>query len=848
MKTKQLFLLVTLLTIAQGAWAQGATVIDGISYQLNSEDMTAEVVKPIDGGHYTGDIVIPDYVEPDGNKYAVTVIGELAFWNAELTSLQLPEETLKVIFDGAFRDASGLTSFDIPESVTTIGITAFTGSDLTHLHIPASVTEMGESAIGGCPDLESVTVAEGNTQFGAFDGVVMDKAQTRLIVYPAKLAGKAYTVPATVTTIDDEAFQYVAFLTSVTIPASVSELKRSMFSNATSLAEINIDTANTAYCSEEGVVYTADMETLIAYPAGKTSKNYTPNTAAKAIGNTAFSHAVYLETVTLPEGITTIGISAFNGCTALQHVSFSESITQIDRNAFCFCSQLESIVLPPHITEVQGAMFFDCEALRSVTIPAEVTSIGMMAFAQCNNLEEITCLATTPPTADGNAFLMLPTDQISLYVPEEAVETYKAADVWKTFDVQPVTKIAHVKIGDLYYNLDLQKKTAQVTWQYYVSLQNYQSLTAATIPASVSYQGQDLSVTDIDEGAFAYCGITEVSIPESMTSISANAFIGCQELTGVAIPNSVERIGEDAFSYCSAITDVTFGSGLKTIARGAFAGCNSITSITIPDNVERIDDAAFELCSTLTTVTIGSGVTSIGTHVFNMCPSLTEIIVSAENPAYCSEEGVLFNKDKTTILKCVPSKTGDYVLPNSVTTIEIVSFMNCQGLTSLTLPDGLVSIGEGAFINCTSLTEITIPNSVTTIGSLAFTSCKGLKTLTIGSGVTTIEDMAFTLCSGLTTIYNYAVTPQVIDAKTFLLASPLCVLYVPEESVDLYKAADVWKNFNIKGISETGIGHIEITDITGKPDAWYTLDGRKIVNGQWPKGIYIYKGKKIIRK
>ena len=201
---------VLLLTVQQ-TWAQDATVIDGISYVLNSEDKTAKVVKPDGASFYGGDIVIPDYVKYDNTDYAVTAIGESAFIEADLTSLQLPKETLKTIDAAAFRDVSGLATIDIPETVTTIGNGAFQCYGLTYLHIPASVTDMGNSAIGGCPELETITVAEGNTHFGVFDGVLMDKTQTRLIVYPAQLEGKKYTVPATVMTIDYKAFRNLAF-------------------------------------------------------------------------------------------------------------------------------------------------------------------------------------------------------------------------------------------------------------------------------------------------------------------------------------------------------------------------------------------------------------------------------------------------------------------------------------------------------------------------------------------------------------------------------------------------------------------------------------------------------------
>ena len=168
----------------------------------------------------------------------------------------------------------------------------------------------------------------------------------------------------------------------------------------------------------------------------------------KTIGEEAFGYASHLEAVTIPEGVTTIGSAAFTHCTSLRHVSFSESVTTIDINAFYCCETLETIVLPPHLTKVEATLFYKCKNLRSVTIPAEVTSVGMMAFSQCYKLEEITCLATTPPTATATALLMLPTAQISLYVPDESVDLYKAAPVWKNFNVQPISATRVISIDN----------------------------------------------------------------------------------------------------------------------------------------------------------------------------------------------------------------------------------------------------------------------------------------------------------------------------------------------------------------------------------------------------------------
>lgn len=438
MRKIYLIIAAALLLMTQGSWAQDATLIDGVYYVLNNEEKTAEVVEP-SGFRYQGDIVVPDTVKQDGTAYAVTSLGEGAFMQSKLTSMQLPKQALRVIGPYAFLESEGLTTIDIPEGVTTIGTAAFAAYDLTHMHIPASVTEMGRGGVGECPALESITVAEGNTHFGVFDGVLMDKAQTRLICYPAKMAGKTYTVPTTVTSIDERAFRYLTNLTSVTIPASVTEITYRMFYQSSSLAEINIDPANPAYCSADGVVYTADKDTLLVYPAGKTTKFYTLDFPVKTIDISAFTHATHLQTVTIPEGVATIRQSAFYSCTSLREVSFPESITTIELAAFGQCDSLESIVLPPNITEVTTTLFFKCKSLRSVTIPASVTNIDMTPFLECNKLTEITCLATTPPTLHMMAFYYMEQADITLYVPEEAVETYKATPVWKDFDVQAIT-------------------------------------------------------------------------------------------------------------------------------------------------------------------------------------------------------------------------------------------------------------------------------------------------------------------------------------------------------------------------------------------------------------------------
>ena len=190
-----------------------------------------------------------------------------------------------------------------------------------------------------------------------------------------------------------------------------------------------------------------------------------------------------------------------------------------------------------------------------------------------------------------------------------------------------------------------------------------------------------------------------------------------------------------------------------TIRECAFWDCSGLTSVTISDSVKSIGNIAFSGCNGLTSVTMGNSVTSIGLLAFLDCTSLTEIDVDSANTNYTSENGVLFNKNKTTIVCYPEGKTGTtYTSPRSVTSIGDGAFLGCSGLTSVTIPDSVKSIGEEAFRWCSGLTSVIIPNSVESIGGFAFEVCSGLTSVTIPNSVDSIGGYAFGGCSGLTSI------------------------------------------------------------------------------------------------
>ena len=282
--------------------------------------------------------------------------------------------------------------------------------------------------------------------------------------------------------------------------------------------------------------------------------------------------------------------------------------------------------------------------------------------------------------------------------------------------------------------------------------------------------------------------IRTVIIEYGVANIGNNAFRHHTNLTIVAIPNSVTSIGNSAFMDCTALTEITIPYGVTSIGMSAFWGCIGLTEITIPNSVTSIGMMAFTLCTGLITVNIGSGLTNLNSFFWTTYQYLTAINIDAENPEFSSENGVLFNKDKTTLIRFPTGKQGAYSIPNSVTSIEANAFSWSNGLTDIVIPNSVTSIGSWAFENCTALTAFyvdadntafsaengvlfnkdrttliqfpiakqvtayTIPNSVTTIGWSAFSRCTGLTEITIPNSVTSIGQSAFR-GSGITEIF-----------------------------------------------------------------------------------------------
>ena len=238
-------------------------------------------------------------------------------------------------------------------------------------------------------------------------------------------------------------------------------------------------------------------------------------------------------------------------------------------------------------------------------------------------------------------------------------------------------------------------------------------------------------------GAVSITGYTGSSstiiIPERMDHLPVVSISGFSHrvfITSVVIPNTVTNIGDYAFTGMdmhSRMTKLKLGRRVARIGRDAFSGCDQLTTIALPDSVVSIGAGAFLFCSKLTEIAIPAGVTNIEDGAFSGCFSLKSIIVDPGNPAYCSMDGVLYNKSRTRLLQYPGGKAGAYIIPKGVTSIAHLALWNCPHLTGVTMPEGIISIGDEEFAACYNLATVIVPASVTNIGQNAFNSCVSMK-------------------------------------------------------------------------------------------------------------------------
>ncbi len=483
-----------------------------------------------------------------------------------------------------------------------------------------------------------------------------------------------------VTSIGNNAFAELSNLVAVNIPQSVTNIGSYAFSNCTNLSSITIPANVTSigrYAFQNTGWENNQPEGLM----------YVNNVLVKYNGTMPANTSI-----TIAEGTTSILAGAFSGCTGLVSVSIPNGITSIESNTFNGCNNLTSAVIPESVTSIGVRAFFGCSKLASIDIPNSVTTLGTDIFRDCISLTSVT-LPNKITTLPNNLFWNCSSLE-SVVIPESVIS-----------------------IGNFVFR-DCSK------------------LTSVEIPESVLSTGDNI---------FQNCSnLTSIEIPEYVTTIGTNMFQDCTNLTSITLPLNLVRGNTLAWLY-SYSASATVPASLKTVIvtdsadiKNNFFQNTNLETISMP-LVKSIGNSAFAGCKYLTEINIPANMNSIGTSAFSGCTNLTAINVESTNENYLSDNGVLYNKDKTILIACPNKKAGNYAILDGVTTIENSAFANCTDLTSIVIPNTVKTIGNSAFTGCVGLTSMVVPNTVETIGTSAFAGCNALAEITIpfvGTSVT----------------------------------------------------------------------------------------------------------------
>ncbi|MDD3947031.1 MAG: leucine-rich repeat protein, partial [Clostridia bacterium] len=684
----------------------------------------------------------------------ISAIGSYAFYGYLGQTISLPQ-SIDTLSDYALAGAN-VSTIVIPEGVTTIGAYVLAGTPVTEVEIPASVTSIGDGAFAGCPTLRTIQVSAENNYYKSVDGVLYRKLsdQDILVQYPAAKQGTSFAVPASVIDIRGRAFEGATGITELHIPDTVSSIEEGALYGLDSLQSLTMPFIGQALFSPTtlGAMFgETDEDTSGAVRQG-TAYYVVPSvldsvtlTRTAILANYTFQNLT-LSTIHLGYMVEDIGIYAFQDCTAEVIFGAESTIAEIDAYAFAGYGG-QSFNLPDsaqticeyafygaHITEIvfgenttlssiEQYAFAESE-LTSFILPQNISAIGQSVLKGADNLLELT----------------LP------FIGENASDTENTLGYL---------------FGTKTYNFEgaiaQTKKNGSTVYSSIPALQTI-NLAAGVVPvgAFMNVNATTITLTGVStiaESAFSGCIAQLVFGAESaLTDIGRNAFTQYAYQGSLELPQSLTSISQNAF-YGAQISDIIFGSEVVSIGDSAFAYCDSLGSLTdefvLPASLTDIGEYAF-YATGIKTVFIPQNVNLIGVSAFGKCYELTAIRVDADNSYYKDINGTLFSKDgKILVQYPAHSQITEVSLPQGVTTILSYAFSGNSAMTSLALPSTLTTIREFAFAGTEEqpmgLSTVTFvgTSNLTIIEQYAFAFCTALNTFTLPASVQEIHEGAF---------------------------------------------------------------------------------------------------------
>ena len=407
------------------------------------------------------------------------------------------------------------------------------------------------------------------------DGKRLLKGNVELKEYTVRKGTRVICDGAFGAYMDDFGFVYNSFLTSLTLPSSLQSIGDSAFEDCNSLTSLTLPSS------------------------------------LQSIGDSAFKYCESLSSLTLPSSssLQSIGDSAFEDCSSLSSLTLPSSLQSIGDRAFYDCNSLTSLTLPSSLQSIGDSVFWDCSSLTSLTLPSSLQSIGGGAFTGCTSLRSVICnqfykvIDKMLLSADGTQVIAYWGENSEVTIPEgvQSIGFGAFRDCKSLSSLTLPTSLQSIGDSVFYGCSSLTSLTLPSSLQSIGDgvFRDCKSLSSLTLPTSLQ---------SIGDSAFYGCSsLTSLTLPSSLQSIGDCAFWGCSSLTSLTLPSSLQSIGDSAFDGCNSLSSLTLPSSLQSIGDRAFGWCRSLTSLTLPYSLQSIGEEAFDYCDSLSTLYIPTG-------------------------------------------------------------------------------------------------------------------------------------------------------------------------------------------------------------------------------------------------
>ncbi len=572
----------------------------------------------------TGKIVIPETIE----GYPVTKIGEGAFWDCTGIKEIVVPKGITVIPDAAFRECETLEKITLPEGVTSIGNGAFSECEyLVSIDIPESVTSIGSGAFLACNKLSAITIPDG-----------IQEIKDSTFAYCNSLTD--VTIPDSVTTIGAKAFSGCPLSSDFVLLKNISSIGDGAFGRG---CGITIPEDHPYFTVDEyGVLFNRDKTKLVLVLLPIDGKYEVPE-GVQTIQGYAFAGCKAMTEIVFPDTVTKMGPHALSSIGAA-HVRLPERLTVIESGLLITCKNLVSVYIPDSVTRIESEAFKACYELRDVRFSNNLQYIGEWAFDSVYTAY-ISLPGTMQEIAKGAFVYCSSIERVTFYGTREQWDAIKIGE-----------HNDHLKNAKLTFQTAASTAPKEGYLSYYIAnefvtiigcapeasgeivipdtIQGYPVLAihsrAFTGVANITKVVLPQHLTTIVGTAFAYSGVESIVIPDSVTLIGDDAFMGCWKLREVVIGSGVTVIPHRAFQQCGQLEKVTLSDSITTIQSQAFYKCRALKSIQLPAALTKLGQNAFRECESLTSVDIPGGLTEIHPSAFRKCNSLTQVFYGGD--------------------------------------------------------------------------------------------------------------------------------------------------------------------------------------------------------------------------